>query len=52
MTNLMTTTSCLDKEDFNFAVDSCTLAEEVTILSSGLFDKNLHKLTSLSRLTL
>ena len=41
----------LDPEDFNFAIDSCPMLEEIMILSTGLVDENLYKLMNLTRLT-
>ena len=51
LTSLVTSSMSLDPEDFNFAIDSCPMLEEVIILSTGLADENLYRLMNLTRLT-
>ena len=51
LTSLVSTNISLDVGEFNFAVDSCPLAEQIVILSTGLEDENLYRLMNLSRLT-
>lgn len=49
--SLVATDMCLNEEEFNFAIDSSPLVENISIMSAGLSDENLYRLMTLSRLT-